>query len=50
MVKIEGPNGPALIKAVKDNFPQPDASVQDLEDNPKFVARRERLKSQAKES
>lgn len=50
IVQVEGPDGPALIKAVKDNFPQPDASVQDLEDNPKFVARRERLKNQAKET
>ena len=79
-----------MSKAIKDNFPQPDASVQDLEvrkrreriknkalhvhvqyacgstptntlpwpnlicmsqqDNPKFVARRERLKNQAKET
>ena len=49
VVQVEGPNGPALIKAVKDNFPQPDASVQDLEDNPKFCARRERLKNQSKD-
>ena len=48
--EIEGPNGPAIIRAIKDNFPQPDASVQDIEDNPKFVARRERLKNQAKET
>lgn len=49
VVQVEGPNGPALIKAVKDNFPQPNASVQDLEDNPKFCARRERLKNQSKD-
>ncbi len=47
---MNGPNGPALIKAIKENFPQPDASSQDLEDNPKFVARREKLKNQAKEA
>ena len=48
--EITGANAPALKKAIDASFPSPDLSVQDLEDNPRFVARRERFKAQTKES
>lgn len=49
VAEVNGANAPALKDAVSKHFPMPSAASQDLEDNPLFIARRERIKAQAKE-
>ena len=47
METIEGANTPAIKRAVKEHFPNPDLEVDDLDENPLYVLRREREKAEA---
>ena len=47
METIEGANTPAIKRAVKEHFPNPSLEVDDLDENPLYVLRREREKAEA---